>query len=242
MSQWITLSTAHGPVRVWQALPAGTPRAGLVVIQEIFGANAHIRHVAEQYAAEGYAVLAPAFFDLLEPGLELAYDAEGVNRGKELVTALGVDRAVSVVQAAAQQLERHGKVGTVGYCWGGTIAMLAAQRLGLPSASYYGARNVPFLDSPFKAPAIFHFGAQDASIPPAAGPGWPVTALVEVRAAVLGPNTSMAAWDSARSLWGVPVPWQLMWPTSPASTPASRRASRMQRARPSPRGAGWMRS
>ena len=159
MSQWITLSTAHGPVRAWQALPEGTPRAGLVVIQEIFGANAHIRHVAEQYAAEGYAVLAPAFFDLLEPGLELAYDAEGVNRGKELVTALGVDRAVSVVQAAAQQLERHGKVGTVGYCWGGTIAMLAAQRLGLPSASYYGA---------FKAPAIFHFGAQDASIPPAA--------------------------------------------------------------------------
>ena len=168
MSQWITLSTAHGPVRAWQALPAGTPRAGLVVIQEIFGANAHIRHVAEQYAAEGYAVLAPAFFDLLEPGLELAYDAEGVNRGKELVTALGMDRAVSVVQAAAQQLERHGKVGTVGYCWGGTIAMLAAQRLGLPSASYYGARNVPFLDGPFKAPAIFHFGAQDASIPPAA--------------------------------------------------------------------------
>lgn len=168
MSQWIDLHSSAGPVRAWQVLPAGTPRAGLVVIQEIFGVNAHIRDVAGQYAAEGYAVLAPAFFDLFEPGLELPYDAEGTARGKALVTSLGVDRAVSVVAAAARQLERHGKVGTVGYCWGGTIAMLAAQRLGLPSASYYGARNVPFLDEPFKAPAIFHFGELDASIPAAA--------------------------------------------------------------------------
>ncbi|MCD9086563.1 dienelactone hydrolase family protein [Stenotrophomonas sp. SY1] len=165
MPQWITLPTAFGPVRAWQALPEGTPRAGLVVIQEIFGANAHIRHVAEQYAAEGYAVLAPDFFDLLQPGLELDYDADGVAQGKALVTELGVDRAVAVVEAAAEQLSQYGKVGTVGYCWGGTIALLAAQRLGLPSASYYGARNVPFLDNPFKAPAIFHFGDQDPSIP-----------------------------------------------------------------------------
>ncbi|MBN8769690.1 MAG: dienelactone hydrolase family protein [Stenotrophomonas nitritireducens] len=168
MSQWITLDTAHGPVRAWQALPAGPAHAGLVVIQEIFGANAHIRHVAGQYAADGYAVLAPAFFDPLEPGLELDYDTAGTDRGKALVAELGVDRAVDIVEAAAHALAGHGKVGTMGYCWGGTIALLAAQRLGLPSASYYGARNVPFLDAPFKAPAIFHFGAQDPSIPPAA--------------------------------------------------------------------------
>jgi carboxymethylenebutenolidase len=168
MSQWITLDTAHGPVRTWQALPDGPARAGLVVIQEIFGANAHIRRVADQYAAEGYAVLAPAFFDLLEPGLELDYDDAGTARGKALVGELGVDRAVDIVDAAARALAGHGRVGTVGYCWGGTIAMLAAQRLGLPSASYYGARNVPFLDVPFKAPAIFHFGAHDPSIPAAA--------------------------------------------------------------------------
>ena len=168
MPTWITLPTPLGPVRAWQALPAGTPRAGLVVIQEIFGVNAHIRHVAEQYAAEGYAVLAPSFFDLIEPDLQLDYDAAGVSRGKALVDELGVDRAVTVVESAAATLAQYGKVGTVGYCWGGTIAMLAAQRLGLPSASYYGARNVPFLDTPFKAPAIFHFGDQDASIPAAA--------------------------------------------------------------------------
>ncbi|MGB3391968.1 MAG: dienelactone hydrolase family protein [Stenotrophomonas sp.] len=168
MSQWITLDTAHGPVRAWQALPATTPRAGLVLIQEIFGANAHIRDVAGHYAAAGYAVLAPAFFDPLEPGLELDYDATGVARGKELVDQLGVDRAVDIVDAAARALAGYGKVGSVGYCWGGTIALLAAQRLGLPSASYYGARNVPFLDTPFKAPAIFHFGELDPSIPAAA--------------------------------------------------------------------------
>lgn len=168
MPNWITLPTPLGPIRAWQALPSGTPRAGLVVIQEIFGANAHIRHVAEQYAAEGYAVLAPSFFDLIEPDLQLDYDSVGVSRGKALVDELGVDRAVTVVEAAAAALAPYGKVGTVGYCWGGSIALLAAQRLGLPSASYYGARNVPFLDTPFKAPAIFHFGDQDASIPAAA--------------------------------------------------------------------------
>lgn len=170
MSQWIPLATPFGPVHAWQALPEGTPRAGLVVIQEIFGANAHIRLVAGQYAAEGYAVLAPSFFDLVAPEAEreLDYDAAGVTRGKALVDALGMERAVAVVAAAATQLARYGKVGSVGYCWGGTIALLAAQQLGLPSASYYGARNVPLLDAPFKAPAIFHFGDQDSSIPPAA--------------------------------------------------------------------------
>lgn len=170
MPQWISLATPFGPVRAWQALPAGAPRAGLVVIQEIFGANAHIRHVAGQYAAEGYAVLAPSFFDLVTTGTEreLDYGAADVARGKALVDELGMERAIAVVAAAATHLARYGKVGTVGYCWGGSVALLAAQQLGLPSASYYGARNVPFLDGPFKAPAIFHFGDQDSSIPPAA--------------------------------------------------------------------------
>ena len=67
MAEWITLDTHHGPVRAWQALPEGTARGGLVVVQEIFGANPHIRSVAERFAAEGYAVLAPSFFDLVEP-------------------------------------------------------------------------------------------------------------------------------------------------------------------------------
>ena len=85
MAEWITLDTHHGPVRAWQALPDGTARGGLVVVQEIFGANPHIRSVAERFAAEGYAVLAPSFFDLVDgPDADpdaLPYDAEGVKQG-----------------------------------------------------------------------------------------------------------------------------------------------------------------
>ncbi|KAF1015903.1 MAG: Carboxymethylenebutenolidase [Stenotrophomonas maltophilia] len=172
MAEWITLDTHFGPVRAWQALPEGKPRAGLVVIQEIFGPNAHIRGVAERFAAQGYAVLAPAFFDLLDGTASdtdaLPYDSDGVQQGLARVNELGVERALDVVRAAATRLAPAGKVGTVGYCWGGSIALLAALRQGLPSVSYYGARNVQFLDETPKAPVMFHFGAQDKSIPPEA--------------------------------------------------------------------------
>ncbi len=170
MAEWITLDTHHGKVRAWQALPEGKPRGGLVVIQEIFGANDHMRRVAEGFAEQGYAVLLPSFFDLLEadadaPPADLPYSPEGVKAGLEAVNALGVEQALAVVRAAATRLATAGKVGTVGYCWGGSIALLAALRLGLPSASYYGARNTQFLDEPAKAPVIFHFGERDSSIP-----------------------------------------------------------------------------
>ena len=166
MSQWIELSTAHGTVRAWEQHPVGAPRGALVIIQEIFGVNAHIRAVCSRASLAGYVTLAPSFFDLIAPGTELDYGPEEVKRGLDLVNELGLEKALDVVQAAAAHLAPFGKVGTSGYCWGGTVAMLAAQRLGLPSASYYGARNVPFLDAPFKAPCIFHFGQLDASIPP----------------------------------------------------------------------------
>jgi len=168
MGHWTTLDTPHGQVAAWHAQPLGQPRGGLVVIQEIFGVNAHIRQVAEDYAAEGYEVLAPAFFDLIEKDAQLEYDEAGTRRGKEMITALGMDKAVDVVQAAATLLAPAGKVGTVGYCWGGTVALLSAIRLGLPSVSYYGARNTHYLDEPLRAPVIFHFGDQDKSITPEA--------------------------------------------------------------------------
>ena len=166
MSQWIELPTPHGSVQAWQQLPLGTPRGALVIIQEIFGVNPHIRAVCTRASMAGYAVLAPAFFDLVTaPGTELDYGPDDVARGKALVDELGLERALDVVASAADYMRQYGKVGTSGYCWGGTVAMLAAQRLGLPSASYYGARNAPFLETPFKAPCIFHFGLLDASIP-----------------------------------------------------------------------------
>ena len=172
MGEWVTLDTHYGQVRAWQALPEGKPKGGLVVTQEIFGANPHIREVAEGFAEQGYTVLAPSFFDLVDgPEADpdaLPYDQDGVKQGLERVNALGVEKALEIVRAAASKLAPAGKVGTVGYCWGGSIALLSALRLGLPSVSYYGARNVQFLDETAKAPVMFHFGAQDKSIPPEA--------------------------------------------------------------------------
>ncbi|WP_305804730.1 dienelactone hydrolase family protein [Stenotrophomonas sp. YIM B06876] len=168
MGNWITLDTARGPVAAWHTTHTAAPRGGLVVIQEIFGANAHIRAVADGYAADGYEVLAPAFFDLVEKDVELDYDAAGRDKGLALVEALGVDAALAVVDAAAKALAGAGKVGTVGYCWGGSIALLSALRLGLPSVSYYGARNTRYLDEKPWAPVMFHFGSLDTSIPPEA--------------------------------------------------------------------------
>ncbi|MEO8365349.1 MAG: dienelactone hydrolase family protein [Pseudoxanthomonas sp.] len=166
MGQWIDLHTAHGDIAAWRAEPAGKPRGAIVVIQEIFGVNPHIRSVAEDFASEGYVALAPAFFDVLERGVELGYDANGIAKGKNLITRLGLEKAVDIVGDAARSLAGMGTIGTVGYCWGGTIALLAALRLGLPSASYYGSRDVPFLGETPKAPLIFHFGERDKSIPP----------------------------------------------------------------------------
>jgi carboxymethylenebutenolidase len=98
----------------------------------------------------------------------LGYDTAGFARGKALVGEISFDRAIEDVASAAESIKSAGKIGVVGYCWGGTVALLAATRLGLPAVSYYGARNVQFLTEKPKAPVLFHFGERDASIPPEA--------------------------------------------------------------------------
>ncbi|WP_109125740.1 dienelactone hydrolase family protein [Dyella sp. C11] len=169
MGQTINLNTTRMQcISAYLVHPEGKPKGGVVVIQEIFGVTDHIRRVADGFAQAGYTAIAPAFFDHLETGVELAYDEEGMTRGKELVTELGLDRAVEDVASAAEAIASSGRIGTVGYCWGGTVALLAALRLGLPSVSYYGARNLPFLGEKLRAPVMFHFGEQDKSIPPEA--------------------------------------------------------------------------
>jgi len=150
------------------AQPQGRPKGGVVVIQEIFGVTGHIRDVADRLAAAGYAAIAPAFFDRLESGLELDDDDAGTARGRALVEELGLDRPLEDVASAAAAIASSGKVGTLGFCWGGTVALLSALRLGLPSVSYYGARNLPLLGRRPKAPVMFHFGENDPSIPPEA--------------------------------------------------------------------------
>lgn len=160
-----------GPVGGWLAEPAQPPRGALVVIQEIFGVNAHMRDVTDRYADEGYLALAPALFDPIERDVELGYDEAGFARGRELAAAVGFERAIAIVGAAVDALRTRAavadtqRIGAVGFCWGGSVAYLANTRLGLPAVSYYGARTVPFLDEPLQAPMLFHFGERDQSIP-----------------------------------------------------------------------------
>jgi carboxymethylenebutenolidase len=169
MGEFIQLSTSRQQcIGAYLAKAQGRPRGGIVVVQEIFGVNAWVRGVVDRFAAAGYTTIAPAFFDHVETGVELGYGADGSARGRALVGEIGFERAVEDVASAAQAIVSAGKIGVVGYCWGGTIALLAATRLGLPAVSYYGARNVQVLDEPLGAPVQFHFGGRDDSIPPPA--------------------------------------------------------------------------
>ena len=167
MGQHINIPTSRTQcIGGYLAQAQGKPKGGIVVIQEIFGVTTHIRRVADRFAEHGYTAIAPAFFDHLESGVELGYDQVGANKGKQLVAELGLERALEDVASAAESIASAGKIGTVGYCWGGTVALLAALRLGLPSVSYYGARNLPFLHETPQAPVMFHFGEKDHSITP----------------------------------------------------------------------------
>ena len=169
MGRDIVIQGPQGPIDAWRADPPdqAAPRGGIVVLQEIFGVNEHIRSVADGYAAAGYVALAPALFDPVARHVELDYDEAGFARGRELVGELGIGRAVDIIRAAAGALQDEGlKVAVVGFCWGGSLAFLANARLGLPAVSYYGARTAPFLTEPLRAPMLFHFGEDDASTPP----------------------------------------------------------------------------
>ncbi len=169
MGEFIQISTSRQQcIGAYLAQAQGAPRGGIVVVQEIFGVNAWVRSVVERFAAAGYTAIAPAFFDHVESGVELGYGKDGFTRGRTLVGEIGFERAIEDVASAAQAIVSAGRTGVVGYCWGGTIALLAATRLGLPAISYYGARNVQVLDETLGAPVQFHFGARDESIPPAA--------------------------------------------------------------------------
>jgi carboxymethylenebutenolidase len=167
MGEWIALTTPAGPVRSWLARPLQPPRGAVVVVQEIFGVNAHIRRVADRFADAGFTAMAPGLFDPVQPEVELDYDEHGVARGREYAAGIGFERALQIVSASARWLRESGhRVGVVGFCWGGTVAMLANTREGLPSVSYYGGRSVPFLGEPARAPMLFHFGERDRLIPP----------------------------------------------------------------------------
>lgn len=143
---------------------------GLVVIQEIFGVNPHIRRVTDGFAKEGFLAIAPALFDRAEPGVELPYTPEAARTGYAYVTALDQNKTIADIDAAIAYLRAQPgitKIAVVGFCWGGTLAFLANTRLNIDaSVSYYGGGIQFYLEEKPKAPSIYHFGEKDDHIKP----------------------------------------------------------------------------
>ncbi len=148
-----------------------TPRSGVVIIQEIFGVNEHIRMVTDSYAELGYLAIAPAIFDRVERGVELGYGEADMSTGMNLAfEQLAIEDALTDVQTAITHLADSvttGKVGVIGFCFGGLLSWLAACDLsGLNCAvSYYGGGVVDMLDKRAKCPVVMHFGGSDPHIP-----------------------------------------------------------------------------
>lgn len=169
MGEFIELTSKDGhTLRAYRANPSGPVRGSIVVIQEIFGITDHIQEVCNGFAEDGYCVAAPALFDRVERGLELAYDEAGVARGRACRTELGWNNPLLDVAAAAAALSEHGRVGVVGYCWGGSVAWLSSTRLDVDCAvGYYGGQIVLFKDEQPQSPVLLHFGEKDSLIPAA---------------------------------------------------------------------------
>jgi carboxymethylenebutenolidase len=169
MSEHEMLTTSDGhELSAYVARPEGEPIGGLVVVQEIFGVNAHIRSVADGYARDGFLAVAPALFDRIERGVELGYQGADRQKAVSFIPKLDIEKSLADVAAAVRFAEREsgGKVGVVGYCYGGTIAWLAATRLHVPAVGYYGGRISKYASEELSAPVMLHFGNQDAHIPP----------------------------------------------------------------------------
>lgn len=173
MGDFTDLKAADGHVfPAYVARPTGKPRGAVVVLQEIFGVNSHIRSVADGYAADGFLAVAPATFSRVKPGVELGYTGDDMSAGmalKSAVEALPPPGVMQDIQAAIDYAAQGGKVGIVGYCWGGLLSWRAACTLeGLAAAvTYYGGG----MTTPDEAgrqpkmPVMSHFGEKDKHIP-----------------------------------------------------------------------------
>lgn len=172
MGSFITLTSPDGHAfKAWVAQPAGTPRGAIIVIPEIFGVNSHIRAVTDAYAADGYLAIAPALFDRVKPGFESGYTQDDIQAGIALMQKVDMKDAMTDVATVVAHAKSAGKVGILGYCWGGTVAWVAAARVpGLACSSpYYGGGIPNFAAEKPACPVMFHFGEQDTMPSPEAG-------------------------------------------------------------------------
>lgn len=165
-SRRVTLRASDGhELEGYLCEPEGAPIGGLVLVQEIFGVNAHIRDQCEGYARDGFRVVAPAMFDRVERGVELEYNAAGMSRGVELIKPLSAETYLMDAGAAVEFMGAL-PTGIIGYCFGGSVAWRSAAALPVRAAvSYYGSNAVNLLDLAPKCPVMAHFGERDVMIP-----------------------------------------------------------------------------
>ena len=169
MGELVRIEASDGhALAAYQAVPDGPARGGVVIVQEIFGVNRHIRSLVDEYASFGYAAIAPALFDRVRAGVELGYTPEGTQEGRALRTQIGWDAPLLDVEAAARAVTA--RAGTapavIGFCWGGSLAWLAACRgAGVACAvAYYGGQIIQFSSERPRVPVMLHFGERDALI------------------------------------------------------------------------------
>jgi len=152
-------------IEAYKSMPSGDPKGAVVVIQEIFGVSNHLKRVTDAYAADGYIAIAPSFFDRVEKNLVLGYSE--FDRGRNLAGQLTDDMIINDINAAADAVRGVGKVGLVGYCWGGSAVFLGCCRSNVDCGSaYYGSRIIEY--SPQmqpKVPVAYHYGKIDHSLP-----------------------------------------------------------------------------
>ena len=167
MGEFTTLMARDGhEFNAWLAAPSGPARGAVVIAQEIFGVNRHIRAVADGYAAQGYVTIAPCLFDRIRRGIELGYSEADVQQGRGYRLQIPKEKTLLDLTACINVIKHAGRVSMVGYCWGGTLAYIAACELPVFCAvSYYGGQIKDHLDKSPRRPVMYHFGEKDPHIP-----------------------------------------------------------------------------
>jgi carboxymethylenebutenolidase len=168
MGKEITLTAADGfTLDAYRADPKGKPRGGIVICQEIFGVNHHIRGVTDRFAEAGYLAVAPALFDRVQKNIQYGYTQDDIGKGVALMQKAKLDDVMKDITAAMSVAKEAGKVGATGFCWGGTVVWAAAARVpGLACAiPYYGGGIGGLVGEQPRCPVMLHFGDKDQSIP-----------------------------------------------------------------------------
>jgi len=167
--EFTTLMARDGhEFNAWLVAPSGPARGSVVIAQEIFGVNRHIRAVADGYAAAGYVTIAPCLFDRIRRGIELGYSEKETQEGRGYRLQIPKEKTLVDLNSSINVVKHAGRVAVIGYCWGGTLAYLAACELPVACAvSYYGGQIKDHLAKSPRRQVMYHFGEQDPYIPPA---------------------------------------------------------------------------